>query len=56
MVSGFDPGSRGDVPVPDLSGLEQKESDLVRQTADVLNGYLRDAALLEAVEGRGRHL
>ena len=56
MVSGFDPGSRGDVRIPDLSGLEQKESDLVRQTADVLNGYLRDSALLEAVEGRGRHL
>ena len=56
MVSGFDPGSRGDVRVPDLSGLEQKESDLVRQTADVLNGYLRDSALLDTVEDRGRHL
>ena len=56
MVSGFDPGSRTDVRVPDTSGLDQKESDLVRQTADVLNGYLRDSALLEVVAERGHQL
>ena len=56
VVSGFDPGSRKDVQLPDLSGLEQKESDLVRQTADVLNGYLRDSALLDVIEERGRHV
>ena len=56
MVSGFDPGSRMDVEVPDVSGLEQKESDLVRQTADVLNGYLRDSALLDVVGERGHQL
>lgn len=56
MVSGFDPGSRMDVEMPDVSGLEQKESDLVRQTADVLNGYLRDSALLDVVGERGHQL
>ena len=56
VVSGFDPGSRKDVQLPDLSGLEQREFDLVRQTADVLNGYLRDSALLDVIEERGRHV
>ena len=56
MVSGFDPGSRTDVRVPDTSGLDQKESDLVSQTADVLNGYLRDSALLGVVGERRRQI
>ena len=45
-----------DVKVPDVSGLKQKESDLVRQSADVLNGYLRNSALLDVVGERGHQL
>ncbi len=55
LVSGFDP-SQKEVTAPDVTGLEQKEADLVRETVEVLNGYLRDSALFDKIYSSPRYL
>ena len=56
MVSSFDPDSRDGVEAPDTSGLEPKEADMVRETAGILDGYLRGSALYDTMSSGARHL
>ena len=56
MVSSFDPDSRDGVEAPDTSGLEPKEADMVRETAGILDGYLRGSALYDTMSSGARQL
>ena len=56
MVSSFDPDSRDGVEAPDTSGLEPKEADMVRETAGILDGYLRGSALYDSMSSGARQL
>ena len=55
MVGGFDPS--GPPETVDTDGLDDKEADLVREAAGILDGYRRDRALYDRISGAGpQHL
>ena len=55
MVGGFDPS--GPPETVDTDGLDDKEADLVREAAGILDGYRRDRALYSRISGAGaQHL
>ena len=55
MVGGFDPS--GPPETVDTDGLDDKEADLVREAAGILDGYRRDRALYGRISGAGaQHL
>lgn len=55
MVGGFDPS--GPPETVDTDGLDEKEADLVREAAGILDGYRRDRALYSRISGAGaQHL
>ena len=55
MVGGFDPS--GPPETVDTDGLDDKEADLVREAAGILDGYRRDRALYGRISGTGtQHL
>ena len=55
MVGGFDP--LGPPETVDTDGLDDKEADLVREAAGILDGYRRDRALYGRISGAGaQHL
>lgn len=55
MIDGFDPS--GPPETVDTDGLDDKEADLVRETAGILDGYRRDRALYGRMSGAGtQHL
>lgn len=53
MVGGFDPS--GPPETVDTDGLDDKEADLVREAAGILDGYRRDRALYDRISGTGAH-
>ena len=53
MVGGFDPS--GPPETVDTDGLDDKEADLVREAAGILDGYRRDRALYGRISGAGAH-
>ena len=55
MVGGFDPS--GPPETVDTDGLDDKEADLVREAAGILDGYRLDRALYSRISGAGaQHL
>ena len=55
MVGGFDPS--GPPETVDTDGLDDKEADLVREAAGILDGYRRDRTLYSRISGAGaQHL
>ena len=55
MVGGFDPS--GPPETVDADGLDDKEADLVREAAGIMDGYRRDRALYGRISGAGaQHL
>ena len=53
MVGGFDPS--GPPETVDTDGLDDKEADLVREAAGILDGYRHDRALYGRISGAGAH-
>ena len=55
MVAGSSPSSADGSTGSDPEGLDDREADLVRETADILDGYRRDRALYDRISSVGTH-